>query len=64
MTPDGKVTTFDIPSGPTAEPFGLCAGSDGTIWFAEKNQCNRIGRVKALMEVELLSNQPPLAQAD
>jgi streptogramin lyase len=41
----GKVTTFDIPSGPKADPFGLCAGFDGTIWFAEQSQCNRIGRL-------------------
>ena len=43
MTPEGKVTTFDLPT-PKSQPFGMAAGPDGNVWFAE--QANRIGRIE------------------
>ncbi len=44
MTPAGVVTEFPVPTD-NSKPFGIAAGPDGNIWFAESNG-NKIGRFR------------------
>jgi virginiamycin B lyase len=40
----GAFAEFPVPT-PGAVPYGITAGPDGSVWFAEFSPANRIGRV-------------------
>jgi virginiamycin B lyase len=43
ITTAGVVTEFSVPTA-NGQPWGIAAGSDGTLWFTEING-NKIGRI-------------------
>jgi virginiamycin B lyase len=43
LTPAGDYKTFSLPT-PDAGAFGICASSDGNIWFTEP-EAMQIGRI-------------------
>ena len=44
ITPDGRITTFNMPEGGPSGPRSITAGPDGAVWFTG-NGTNRIGRI-------------------
>jgi virginiamycin B lyase len=44
MTPSGVLTELVIPTA-NVGPAGIAVGSDGALWFAERN-VDKIGRLK------------------
>ena len=46
ITTSGALSAYPITTNPSAEPFGIVAGSDGAMWFADANPASAgIGRI-------------------